>query len=83
MLFRSPRVTTGIFLLEQKARANEISSVLRANKTAAAGADGANGAWSLEYVAVISGSVISEVPRIFSRSAVKLIAQVYNEIVIP
>ncbi len=41
----APRVTTGIFLSEQKAKALEISSVDRANKTALAGEEGANGAW--------------------------------------
>ena len=40
----APRVTTGILCSEQKASALEISSVVRASRTALAGADGANGA---------------------------------------
>ena len=40
----APRVTTGIFLSEQKANAFEISSVVRAKSTAAAGEYEAKGA---------------------------------------
>jgi hypothetical protein len=68
----APRVTTGILFSFAYLRASEISAALLARRTAKGGWCGANGAWSCEYDAVISGSVMSD--ALYQECARKLAA---------
>jgi hypothetical protein len=67
----APRVTTGIEFSLAYFSAIEISAALCASKTANGAAADANGAWSREYEAVISGSDINDAsgPKSLERAA--------------